>query len=53
MAKRLGAAQSELNYAETGAHDKVVVNGDSEEKAFEELVLATWLQIAPPTKSKT
>ncbi|KAJ3297887.1 hypothetical protein HDU79_001644 [Rhizoclosmatium sp. JEL0117] len=57
LAKRLGAAQSELDYAETGAHDKVVVNGDSEEKAFEELeafVLATWPQIAPQTKkSKT
>ncbi|KAJ3071549.1 GTPase required for pre-60S ribosomal subunit nuclear export and maturation [Podochytrium sp. JEL0797] len=48
LAKRLGAAQGEIDYAETGAHDKVVVNGESEEDAFKELdafVVATWPQV--------
>ncbi|KAJ3026099.1 UNVERIFIED_CONTAM: hypothetical protein HDU68_006208 [Siphonaria sp. JEL0065] len=57
LAKRLGAAQSEIDYAETGAHDKIVINGESEEEAFKDLetfVLATWPQVtAPAKKSKT
>ncbi|ANZ76078.1 BA75_02102T0 [Komagataella pastoris] len=34
--KRLDAAKAELEYAETGAHDKVIVNDDLE-KAYQEL----------------
>lgn len=34
--KRLSAAQAELAYAETGAHDKVIVNDDLD-KAYKEL----------------
>lgn len=36
IAKRLGAAQAELAYAETGAHDKIIVNDDLD-KAYKEL----------------
>lgn len=35
IAKRIAAAAAEMEYAETGAHDKIVVNDDLE-KAYEE-----------------
>ncbi|KAJ3205165.1 hypothetical protein HDU67_008999, partial [Dinochytrium kinnereticum] len=58
LAKRLGAAQAELEYAETGAHDKIIVN-DSEERAFQELdefVRSKWphvIQEAIPEASES
>ncbi|KAI8828010.1 calcium-translocating P-type ATPase [Chytriomyces cf. hyalinus JEL632] len=35
IAKRLGAAQAEMDFADTGVHDVIIVNGESEDKAFE------------------
>ncbi|KAJ3316137.1 hypothetical protein HDU76_002054 [Blyttiomyces sp. JEL0837] len=48
LQKRLAAAKAEIEYADTGAHDKVIVN-DIEEEAYknlEEYILATWPQVA-------
>ncbi|KAJ3200161.1 hypothetical protein HDU83_003670 [Entophlyctis luteolus] len=48
LAKRIGSAAAEIAYAETGAHDKIVVNGESEDAAFAELdeyVRSTWPQV--------
>lgn len=36
LERRLGAAQAEMDYAATGAHDKVIVNDDLE-RAYQEL----------------
>ena len=36
IAKRLSAAEAELAYAKTGAHDKIIVNEDLD-KAYKEL----------------
>ncbi|KAJ3416464.1 hypothetical protein HDV05_001622 [Chytridiales sp. JEL 0842] len=47
LAKRIGAAEAELAYAETGAHDSVIVN-EVEEEAFknlDEYIVTTWPQI--------
>ncbi|KAJ3134862.1 hypothetical protein HK100_003257 [Physocladia obscura] len=33
--KRVNSAAAEIAYAETGAHNKIIVNGDSEDKAFQ------------------
>lgn len=42
IAKRIAAASAELEYAETGAHDKIIVNDDLEKayKEFKEFILA-------------
>ncbi|SGZ56095.1 CIC11C00000001338 [Sungouiella intermedia] len=42
IAKRIAAAAAEMEYAETGAHDKIVVNDDLEKayKEFKEFILA-------------
>ncbi|KAI8608872.1 P-loop containing nucleoside triphosphate hydrolase protein [Chytriomyces sp. MP71] len=35
LAKRLGAAQGEMDFADTGVHDKIIINGESEDAAFQ------------------
>lgn len=42
IAKRIAAAAAELEYAETGAHDKIIVNGDLYKAyaEFKEFILA-------------
>ncbi|GEQ70342.1 hypothetical protein JCM33374_g4018 [Metschnikowia sp. JCM 33374] len=42
IAKRIAAAAAEMAYAETGAHDKIIVNDDLEKayKEFKEFILA-------------
>lgn len=41
LEKRIGAAAAEMEYAQTGAHDKIVVNDDLEKayKEFKEFIL--------------
>lgn len=43
IAKRIAAAAAEMEYAQTGAHDKIVVNDDLEKayKEFKEFILAS------------
>ncbi|KAI9356751.1 P-loop containing nucleoside triphosphate hydrolase protein [Zopfochytrium polystomum] len=55
LQKRLAAAKAEIEYAETGAHDKVVVN-DSEDAAFktlDEYIVSTWPQVLPKNSAKS
>lgn len=42
IAKRIAAASAEMEYAQTGAHDKIVVNDDLDKayKEFKEFILA-------------
>lgn len=42
IAKRIAAASAEMDYAKTGAHDKIVVNDDLDKayKEFKEFILA-------------
>ncbi|KAI8835903.1 P-loop containing nucleoside triphosphate hydrolase protein [Chytridium lagenaria] len=58
LQKRLGAAKAELEYAESGAHDKIIVN-HLEDQAFialDEFVVSTWNSVlsteaTPPTET--
>lgn len=47
ISKRIAAAAAEMEYAETGAHDKIIVNDDLEKayKEFKEFILEEWILI--------